>query len=105
MLTARVSFDADRILACRQVGLFARVPETSRDRRDRFLREALQVLAHPRPNLLHRLDLGAHRPSAPVLEHAAYDVDLLAIENLAQPLLQTQARAASLPLIERASAG
>ena len=37
-------------------------------------------------DLLHRLDLGAHHVGAPALEHGGHDVDLLAIEDLAQLL-------------------
>ena len=48
---------------------------------------ALQVIAHHRRNRLHRLDLRAHHAGAPVPEHRAHHVDLLALEDLAQLLL------------------
>jgi hypothetical protein len=38
-------------------------------------------------DLLHRIDLRAHDAGTPVLDHGAHHVDLLAIEDLAQPLL------------------
>ena len=38
-------------------------------------------------DVLHRFDLGAHDAGAPVLQHGAHDVDLLALEDLAQLLL------------------
>src|SRR5438132_13180993 len=49
--------------------------------------DALQVTTHEGRDLFHRLDLGAHDASAPVLDHAAHDVDLFALEDLAQLLL------------------
>src|SRR5438045_7714739 len=48
---------------------------------------ALQVAAHEAGDLLHRLDLGAHDAGAPVLERGANDIDLLALEDLAQLFL------------------
>src|SRR5689334_12643916 len=47
--------------------------------------DALQMTTHELGNLLHRLDLAAHDAIAPMLKHVAYDIDLLALENLAQP--------------------
>ena len=49
--------------------------------------DAFQVVAHEVGDLLHRLDLGAHDAGAPMLKHGAHDVDLLALEDLAQLLL------------------
>src|ERR1044071_5317060 len=42
--------------------------------------DALEVAAHETRDLLHRLDLASHDAGAPVLEHAAPDVALLALE-------------------------
>src|SRR3989338_7199477 len=49
--------------------------------------DALHVAAQQRCVLFHGFDLAAHHADTPVFEHAAYDVDLLAIEDLAQLLL------------------
>ena len=49
--------------------------------------DALQVAAHEGGDLLHRLDLGAHDADAPMGEHGAHHVDLLALQDLAQLLL------------------
>src|ERR1700687_5025096 len=43
-----------------------------------------EVLADHRGDLLHGLNLRAHDVGAPLREHGGYDVDLLAIENVAQ---------------------
>jgi len=48
---------------------------------------AIQVPAHHRGELLHRLDLAAHDAGTPVQQHLSHDVDLLALENLAKLLL------------------
>jgi hypothetical protein len=45
--------------------------------------DALEVSSHHRGHVLHRFDLRAHDAGAPVLEHRAHDVDLLALEDLA----------------------
>ena len=37
-------------------------------------------------DLFHGLDLGALHVGAPALEHGGYDIDLLAVENVAQLL-------------------
>src|SRR5690606_35546945 len=70
--------------------------------------DAFEMPAHESGDLLHRLDLGAHHAAAPVLERAAHDVDLLATEDLAQPLLvgpgagrARQARRANQPVQRR----
>src|SRR5262249_42942687 len=44
--------------------------------------DALDVPAHHRGDLLHRLDLAAHDAGAPVMQHLAHDVDLLALQDL-----------------------
>ena len=49
--------------------------------------DALQVAAYESGDLLHRFDLAAHHTRTPVFEHAAHDVDLFTIEDLAQLLL------------------
>ena len=46
-----------------------------------------QVIAHHGRDRLHRLDLRAHHTGAPMREHRAHHVDLLAREDLAQLLL------------------
>jgi hypothetical protein len=50
--------------------------------------DALKVTSHERGHLLHRLDLAVHDAGAPVLEHGAHDVDLFALKDLAQLLLE-----------------
>ena len=42
------------------------------------------MLADHGGDLLHGLDLGAHDVATPLSEHGGYDVDLLAIEDVAQ---------------------
>jgi len=49
--------------------------------------DALQVATRQSGHFLRRLHLGAHDATAPVLEHAAHEVDLLALQDLAQALL------------------
>ena len=49
--------------------------------------DALELATHHGGDLFHRLDLGAHDAGAPALEHVTHDVDLLALEDLAQLLL------------------
>lgn len=49
--------------------------------------DALHVAAHGRGHLFHGLDLAAHHAGASVFKHAAHNVDLLAIKDLAQLLL------------------
>lgn len=49
--------------------------------------DAFHVTTHEGGNLLHGFDFRAHDTGAPVLERGAHDVDLLAIEDLAQLLL------------------
>lgn len=49
--------------------------------------DALQMAAHKRGNLLHRVDLGAHDADVPVLDRGAHDVDLFSVQDLAQLLL------------------
>src|SRR5215467_13564294 len=48
--------------------------------------DAVEVLADHPGNLLHRLDFGAQDVGAPLLEHGADDVALLAVEDVAQML-------------------
>src|SRR5437762_3953687 len=49
--------------------------------------DAVEVATHEAGDLLHWFDLGSHDAGAPVLEHGAHDIDLLALQDLAQPLL------------------
>jgi hypothetical protein len=48
--------------------------------------DPIEMTADHDGDLLHRPDLGAQDVSAPLLEHGGYDVDLLAVENVAQLL-------------------
>ena len=49
--------------------------------------DALQMRADHLGHVLHRIDFGAHHASAPMLQHGAHNIDLFAIEDLAQLLL------------------
>src|SRR4029077_21146422 len=46
--------------------------------------DAVEMLADHGSDLLHGLDLGAHDVAAPLSQHGRYDIDLLAIEDVAQ---------------------
>ena len=48
--------------------------------------DAVKMVADHGGNVLHGLDLGAHDVGAPLREHGGNDVDLLAIEDVAQLL-------------------
>lgn len=48
--------------------------------------DAVEMLADHARGLLHWLDLGSHNVRAPLLEHCGNDVDLLALEDVAQML-------------------
>src|SRR5680860_1845248 len=52
--------------------------------------DALQMSADEGYNIFHRLDLGAHDASTPVHEHGAQHVELLALQDFAQPFLLNQ---------------
>ena len=49
--------------------------------------DAFQVISHEHGNDLHGFDLGSHDAGAPVLEAVAQDIDLLALQDLAQLFL------------------
>lgn len=46
--------------------------------------DAIEMLADHGGDVLHGIDLGAHDVGAPLSEHCGYDVDLLAVEDVAQ---------------------
>src|ERR1700687_6125655 len=46
--------------------------------------DAIEVPANQSRHVLHRFDLGAHDVGAPLPQHLRDDMDLLALENLAQ---------------------
>ena len=46
--------------------------------------DALQMTAHECRDFLHGFDLGPHHTGAPMPQQRAYDVDLLALQDLAQ---------------------
>src|SRR6516225_9475956 len=48
--------------------------------------DAVEMTTDQARDVLHRLDLGAHDVAAPPAQHFGNDVDLFAIENLAQLL-------------------
>lgn len=49
--------------------------------------DTLQMRANHLGHVLHRIELGAHDAGAPVLQHGANDIDLLAIQDFTQLLL------------------
>ena len=51
--------------------------------------DAFDMATNERGDLLHRLDLAAHDAGAPVQQHGPDDVDLLALQDLAQLLLRS----------------
>src|SRR5471030_751055 len=48
--------------------------------------DAVKVSANQSHHVLHRFDLRTHNVGAPLLQHLGDDIDLLALENLAQLL-------------------
>ena len=57
--------------------------------------DAIEVLPDHLGHLLHGVDLGAHDIGTPLQQHTSNDVDLLALQNLAQllPVLPSASRA------------
>ena len=49
--------------------------------------DAVEMTAHERSDVLHWLNLGAHDAGAPMQQHRAHHIDLLAFEDFAQLLL------------------
>src|SRR5258706_3765977 len=49
--------------------------------------DAIEMRTYEGGDFLHRLDLGAHDARAPALQHGAHDIDLVALQDLAQLFL------------------